>query len=153
MFTCPICGEVISAEDRFCPKCHTVLDNYEDSDESWYVPDEKEYSYNTAYSPDVRGQSGSVNPTPAYVYQTGGPESPLTVSAFLGSIIAMSLPLLGLIIQIIWACGGAKNLNRRRMARAYLILSAIGIVILFLFLIYATPYILELLEMIAPYLA
>ena len=65
---------------------------------------------------------------PAYVYTSPQREdSPLSTGSFLLSIILMSLPVVGFILQIVWACGAARNLNRRNLARAYLILSLIGI--------------------------
>ncbi len=59
----------------------------------------------------------------------------LTTGAFLVLIILMSLPVVGFILQIVWACGATRNLNRRNLARAYLILSLIGIALYILFFI------------------
>ena len=48
---------------------------------------------------------------------------------FVGSILLMSIPLVGFIITIVWASGGASNLNRRNLARAYLIFIGLSVVL------------------------
>jgi len=37
--------------------------------------------------------------------------------------------IIGIIICIVWACGGCKNRNQRNFARAYLIFLAIGAIL------------------------
>jgi amino acid transporter len=49
--------------------------------------------------------------------------------AYVGSLLLMALPIAGFIIAIVWACGATSNPNRRNLARATLILIAIGIVL------------------------
>ena len=57
--------------------------------------------------------------------------APLSTSAFFWEIFLCSIPFfVGLILTVIWACGGAKNPNRRNLARALLIFRLIGIVLL-----------------------
>ena len=41
----------------------------------------------------------------------------------------MMIPLVGFILTIVWACGGTSNLNKRNLARAYLILMLIMLLI------------------------
>lgn len=36
-------------------------------------------------------------------------------------------PLVGLILMIVWACGGCRKLQKRNLARASLILAVIGL--------------------------
>lgn len=45
------------------------------------------------------------------------------------SIILMNIPVIGLIISIVWAAGGCRKIIRRNLARAYLLLLAIGLVL------------------------
>ncbi len=45
------------------------------------------------------------------------------------SLIAMSIPLVGFILMIVWACGGCRKIGRRNLARAGLILLGLGIVL------------------------
>ncbi len=49
--------------------------------------------------------------------------------AYVGAIILMSLPVIGFILTIVWACGGCKNMNKANLARAYLLIAAICIVL------------------------
>ena len=48
---------------------------------------------------------------------------------FVGSMIVMSLPLIGFIMTIVWASGGTTNLNRRNLARGYLLIMGFGILL------------------------
>jgi hypothetical protein len=41
----------------------------------------------------------------------------------------MSLPLIGFIMTIVWASGGTANLNRRNLARGYLLIMGLGILL------------------------
>jgi len=79
-----------------------------------------------------RNCGSSVYPQqPAYVYSDPlkRSDSVMSTGAFLGTILLMGIPLVGFILTIVWACGGTQNLNRRNLARACLILTAIGLVI------------------------
>ena len=42
----------------------------------------------------------------------------------------MSIPVLGLVLMILWSCGVCRKIARRNLARAYLILLIVGIVLL-----------------------
>jgi hypothetical protein len=44
-------------------------------------------------------------------------------------MLLMGLPVAGFILAIVWACGGTNNVHRRNIARAMLILMAIGIIL------------------------
>ncbi len=54
---------------------------------------------------------------------------PMTTWGTVLSMVAMSIPLIGLIFMIVWACGGCRKIGRRNLARAYIILLIIAIVI------------------------
>jgi hypothetical protein len=56
------------------------------------------------------------------------PASTIGAWGYFGSLLLMSIPLVGLIASIIWAAG-SKNINRRNLARGYLLLLIIGIII------------------------
>ena len=66
--------------------------------------------------------SSSVKPPPGSTYAV------MSVGAFVGTSILMSIPLIGLVICIIWAFVNCSNENRRNFARAYFIFIIIGIV-------------------------
>lgn len=46
------------------------------------------------------------------------------------SIILMNIPVIGLIIAIVWACGGCRKTGRRNLARAFLMLLILCFVLL-----------------------
>ncbi|GBU26505.1 hypothetical protein R84B8_00015 [Treponema sp. R8-4-B8] len=59
----------------------------------------------------------------------GGSSSVMRTIDFVIASIIMCIPVVGLVVYIIWACGGCENLNRRNFARAMLILLAVGLVL------------------------
>lgn len=152
---CPICGVELLEEVPVCPKCGSAIeyvdyDEYGDNNRSvmdaWTMP-LGESSQNAYYK--APGHDGYGKTNAAYVYTApDSRETPLSLSAFLASIIAMSIPGIGLLIQIVWACGGAKRVNRKNMARAFLILSVIGIIASIILIAYVSPYVVELLDIL-----
>lgn len=50
---------------------------------------------------------------------------PLSVGQFIGYSLLMSIPCIGIILIIVFACGGVKNKNVINWARAQLIIAAI----------------------------
>ncbi len=61
-----------------------------------------------------------------------GRDAVLSPWQYLWSVFLLNLPVLGLILMIVWACGGTYYLNRRNIARAYLLLLAIVAIVTFL---------------------
>lgn len=59
----------------------------------------------------------------------GSPWAPISTGGYVGSLLLMWVPVIGWIIAIIWCCGGTKNQNRRNLAKAGLILLAVGILL------------------------
>ena len=53
----------------------------------------------------------------------------LSVGGYLGSLILMCLPVIGLVITIVWACGGTSQPSRKNLARAFLLFSVIALVV------------------------
>lgn len=56
-------------------------------------------------------------------------EKPLSVGEFLLMLFVSGIPVVGFILLLVWAFGGAVNQNRKNFARATLILSVIGFVL------------------------
>ncbi len=46
-----------------------------------------------------------------------------------GAILLMGIPVVGLIFAIVWACGGCRKYAKRNLARAELILMAVGVLL------------------------
>jgi hypothetical protein len=66
-----------------------------------------------------------VAPAPPY----GSPYAVMGVGGYVGASILMSIPIIGWLVCIVWACGGCKNHNKRNYARAFLIFLIIGAVV------------------------
>lgn len=109
MAFCEKCGKPVYRLDKTCVNCGAPVTqfsgsaNADESRSSGYVLDE--------------GLS------------QGSPYEVLSSWGFVGSMLLMALPFVGFIITIVWASGGATNLNRRNLARGYLILMALVAVI------------------------
>ncbi|MDR1188614.1 MAG: zinc ribbon domain-containing protein [Bifidobacteriaceae bacterium] len=76
------------------------------------------------------------SPEPARLVRRPAPEPILdsrrdvvSTGGYIGTVILLSLPLIGMISAIIWAWSGRTNLNRRNLARASLILALVGLVL------------------------
>ena len=54
---------------------------------------------------------------------------PITTGGFVGIMLLLCIPVLGLILLIVWTCGGCRKISKRSFARASLLLAVIAIVI------------------------
>lgn len=71
----------------------------------------------------------SQQPAPQFAVPMDRRCSVLGTGAYIGAMLLLALPVIGLILGIIWACGGSVNFNRRNLARAYLILLLAALVL------------------------
>lgn len=53
------------------------------------------------------------------------PYEPISAWGFIGILALFAIPVIGWIFAIIWACGGCRKLNKRNLARGYLIILAL----------------------------
>lgn len=113
MAFCENCGKPVYRLDRTCANCGAPVTQFQQS------------NYSEA-QPSVR-----VNDDPSQ----SSPYAVLSSWGFVGSMLLMSIPIVGFIITIVWASGGVVNLNRRNLARGYLLMMAIGTVIYILVMI------------------
>ncbi len=105
MAFCENCGNPVYRLDKTCANCGTPVTQFGLSAQS-----EPE--------PSVRLNSD---------YSQSSPHSVLSTWGFVGSLLLMSIPFVGFILMIVWASGGVYNLNRRNLARGYLVLMGIGV--------------------------
>ena len=105
MAFCENCGNPVYRLDKACANCGTPVTQFGLSAQS-----EPE--------PSVRLNSD---------YSQSSPHSVLSTWGFVGSLLLMSIPFVGFILMIVWASGGVYNLNRRNLARGYLVLMGIGV--------------------------
>ncbi len=59
----------------------------------------------------------------------GSKYEPISTGGYVGILLLMCLPVIGLVLAIIWACGGCTKINKRNLSRAYLIFMAVSLVI------------------------
>ncbi len=109
MAFCKKCGKPVYRLDRTCVNCGAPVTQFsaQSNDDS---------PIQSSYSLDNDSSQGS-------------PYEVLSSWGFVGSMFLMALPFVGFIITIVWASGGATNLNRRNLARGYLILMGLVTVI------------------------
>lgn len=111
MNSCQKCGALLEADKPYCTNCGAP------------VP--------------VEGQSPRP-PEPGFPPHDHRPDmppprgsrfAPLSVGGFLGTLLLLCIPLVNFILMIVWACGGTRNVNRRNLARAMLIICVISAVL------------------------
>ena len=74
----------------------------------------------------------SVEFTPAETVEKPGKKSKwdiITTKGYIGINLLLAIPGVGLILAIIWACGGCRKYAKRNYARAALIFMAIGVLL------------------------
>ena len=94
MAICQGCGKELLEGSHFCPDCCTITD----SNLSLAVITEPS-------PPEKHSRFAVVNSW-----------------SFMGTMLLMSIPIVGLILTLVWAMGGANNLNRVHFARGVLLL-------------------------------
>jgi len=62
-------------------------------------------------------------------------EEPLSVGEWALTLILMYIPIVGLIMSIIWACGAGDNRGRRNFARASLIIRLVAFILIVFFVV------------------
>ena len=102
MANCHSCGKPLLEGSHFCPECGAITND----------------------SPNQNVDPRLLPPAKVSRYAV------LSSWSFLGTMLLMCIPVVGLILMIVWALGGAHNLNRVHFARAVLMLMLIGILIL-----------------------
>ncbi len=133
--TCPSCGTNLEPEASFCRNCGAAV-----------LKGASGARTEGGAAPAFGGQASPPGPsgpnqtirTEGYAYaqmplSVNEDTAPLSVGQYLLMLIISAIPMVGLIMQLVWAFGGATNVNRRNFARAGLILSLIAIVLAIIF--------------------
>ncbi len=97
MSFCTKCGAPMNETEQFCPNCGASVGSASVA--------------RAAYKPDTYEEPPQ-----------GSPCAVISSWSYVGTILLMGLPIAGLILTIVWACGGAHNINRRNLARANLLI-------------------------------
>lgn len=106
MAYCKICGSTIEEFDRVCANCGTPV----------------------AGSASSLTEPAATSPRPASAETQTAPV--VGSWGYVGSMLLLGLPVVGLIVAIVWAAGAVSNRNLRNLARANLLLLLIWTVIL-----------------------
>ncbi len=78
-----------------------------------------------------------VNPAPVYEQPmqdpasavAGTPYEPISTLGWIGIFLLSGLPVIGVLLIIIWACGGCRKQSKKTYARALVIMFLVGLVI------------------------
>ena len=146
---CRSCGGELSGAETFCRRCGARVSQETQAEPDGRIAQQPEAERELPVMPEIpetqepsaepAQQAQAVDQVPVY-YQPGTysgrqvrpekrPDRVLGAWSYVLSIFLMTLPIAGLILQIVWACGATNSLNRRNLARAYLLLTAIILVI------------------------
>jgi len=115
MANCVKCGKPIGKGVKFCTSCGTVV---------------------SAGKAVTGGREKAARQPTAQ--SAAGKDAVVSTLGWLGTIILLIIPIVGLVVYFIWAFGKG-NLNRRNYARASLILMAVGIILGVVFVVFLLP--------------
>jgi hypothetical protein len=131
---CPNCGKQNPDDAKFCESCGAPTGAAETPKAAPPPPPPQ-----PQYSPPPPPPPVYAAPAQQQYYQQppsyqaagagSGNTAPMSVGQFLGTIILVSIPLVGFILMLVWAFGSDVNQNKKNLSRAMLILMLIGIVL------------------------
>ena len=107
MAYCKICGSTMDELDTVCSNCGTPVSSAATTQADTAAKTARASAYSVLSREPVVGSW-----------------------AFVGSILLLGVPVVGLIVAIIWAAGAVSNRNLRNLARANLLLLLIWTVLL-----------------------
>lgn len=124
---CTNCGTSIPDDKNFCTECGSsvatetpVRQQTPPPTQTTPPPVQPNYQYQAAPTGDAEPAKGSKF-------------EPITTGGYIGIMLLMCIPIVGLILMIIWAFGGCKKVNKRNLARASLIMMVIGAILSLIF--------------------
>ncbi|MEF9945942.1 MAG: hypothetical protein RR869_07960 [Lachnospiraceae bacterium] len=82
-----------------------------------------------AQNQQFTGNQGNPTTGPMNQYQEVEDTSPLSLGDWLLTILALMIPCAGIVLYFVWAFSKNGNVNRKNYCRAYLIVSAIGMIL------------------------
>lgn len=128
---CPQCGLLLPAGAHTCPRCGRP------------APVQPP-------PPPPRYQPPRTAPAPGPRYHTPPHAARPTLGGYLGALLLFSIPGVGLIVLLAWACGGTDRPDRQKLAQAFLLwLAILSAVVLALAIAFAAQ---PLLPLFAPLL-
>ena len=149
---CTNCGATLPDDKNFCTECGTPVATVDATGAEPATEPVVEPTPASQQAPPVQQTPPPVyqappvqqTPPPTYQYQNtvsageavppkGSKYDPITTGGYIGIMLLMCIPIVGLILMLVWAFGGCKKLNKRNLARASLIMMAIGLVFSLIF--------------------
>ena len=103
---------------RFCPNCNSAV-----YDDRAALCPECGKPMNQNVCTDCSAHGGSRRTAEKT------PDAPLSMWSYMGLILLASVPLVGLIFMIVWACGVGGNIHLTRFARGALLAKAVLILV------------------------
>ncbi len=119
---CVFCGSEIEFDDDVCPNCGAEVLNRRPASMVFSDTDVVEITE------DGKSMTGTI----VLPKNAGGDQRYRVLSSlgFMGSLILLSIPIMGQLIALVWALGGCLNRNRRNLARAVIYLQLIVVALI-----------------------
>lgn len=122
---CSKCGREYNDDRKYCTKCGSPLYKEKSKNESF-----TQTSYTASHSePKATAYTYSPEHKQNVNYTKDEDTQPVSIAVYILSLILFSIPVLGFLVCLVWACGGVNNKNLLNYSRAVLILMCIGTVI------------------------
>ncbi len=140
---CTNCGATLDDDKKFCTECGTSMADAPTREAEPAADAVGASSVNIPPPPRQVSQPQqpiyqaqtppTYAPQPAYNGDapppSGSKYEPITAGGYIGIMLLMCIPVVGLILAIVWACGGCRKINKRNLARATLIMMVIGLIV------------------------
>lgn len=117
MAYCQHCGGALPEGTAFCTNCGAP------------VPSASAEEKRPA--PPMRPDPDDFRPVPDQRPPRRSRFSVMGVGAYLGMFLLLCVPVVNLLFLLVWACGGARNQNRRNFARGFLLFTVILVALAF----------------------
>lgn len=126
---CEKCGSSLLQGSKFCGRCGGKIDtqatNTATHRKSTAPP---QRSTVPPQSPSAMSSDTWAQTPPTYREQPG--VEAMSVKQYIVTLVLMMIPILGIILLFKWSFSGSVNMNKKNMARAYLIFFAVWLIIL-----------------------
>ena len=121
---CTGCGAEIPENSKFCISCGAP------AGETGPVAAQSQPAGKNEFAKETSNYNGGFTGTYTgeMIPPKGSKYDPITTGGYIGIMLLMCIPVLGIVLAIIWALGGCKKVNKRNLARAALIMMLIGAV-------------------------